>query len=98
MCGTAQCASVRRSLIIADGSKNRVFSDRAIQILMRREYFTPRTSVLGERHERHSGQNRQKGSDMKTQALKADKFPHLSIEMMWICLAGLAVAMGWIPT
>ena len=35
---------------------------------------------------------------MKTQALKADKFPHLSIEMMWICLAGLAFAMGWIPT
>lgn len=30
---------------------------------------------------------------MKTQALKADKFPRLSIEMMWICLAGIAVAV-----
>jgi len=36
--------------------------------------------------------------NMETQAIKADKSPLLSIEMMLICVAGIAVAMGWIPT
>lgn len=43
------------------------------------------------------GQNHQKGGNMKAQALKADKFHGLGIEMILICLVGIAVAMGWIP-
>jgi hypothetical protein len=39
-----------------------------------------------------------KAVNMETQATKADKYPHLSIEMMLICIAGIAVAMGWFPT
>jgi hypothetical protein len=35
---------------------------------------------------------------MEMHAIKADKSPLLSIEMMLICVAGIAVAMGWIPT
>ena len=36
--------------------------------------------------------------NMETQAINADKSPLLSIEMILICVAGIAVAMGWIPT
>jgi hypothetical protein len=35
---------------------------------------------------------------MKTQAIKAEKPFPIGIEMLWICLVGIAVAMGWIPT
>jgi hypothetical protein len=35
---------------------------------------------------------------MKTQAIKADKSPLTGIEMILIWAAGIAVAMGWIPT
>jgi len=39
-----------------------------------------------------------KGINMKMQTIKAAKYPHLSIEMFLIFAAGIAVAMGWIPT
>jgi len=36
--------------------------------------------------------------NMETQAIKADKSSLLGIEMILIWIAGIAVAMGWIPT
>ena len=36
--------------------------------------------------------------NMETQAIKADKSPLIGIEMILICITGIAVAMGWIPS
>lgn len=34
---------------------------------------------------------------MKMQTLKAGRSPHLGVEIILICITGIAVAMGWIP-
>lgn len=98
MCVTARCAFAERGLIVSEGFQDRWFSKWVIQISMRCKVS------------RHESQSRDIGMsitlgdivrkvvNMETQAIKADKSPLLSIEMILICVAGIAVAMGWIPT
>ena len=83
---------------MSEGSQNRLFSKRVIRF---------RCDAKFSRHEFRSGDIgmsitlggiARKVDNMEMHAIKADKSPLLNIEMLLICVAGIAVAMGWIPT